>query len=143
MEVRAIKSIGKHITLYEPHVEVLNEIIQNKMEVSNYSEAIRYLCMIYQKDSPKGSGAEQAKLNAMGKEISILSVLIGELAAYQILEEDILSGTESKPYLKAKKIVEDQIKRNQTQKYSSKKGNTPRQMSLMTDPFKKHLNKSE
>ncbi|WP_435935161.1 hypothetical protein [Enterococcus gilvus] len=57
----------------------------------------------------------------MSKEISILSVLVGELAAYQILEEDILIGTESKPYLKAKKIVEEEIKRNQTRKHSTKK----------------------
>lgn len=109
------------------------------MDVTNYSEAIRFLCMTYEKESPKDSNYDQAKLNAMGKEISILSVLIGELAAYQILEEDILGGIDSKPYLKAKKIVEDEIKRNQTKKYSANKDITVRQMNLLSDPFKDQL----
>lgn len=141
-EVRIIKSIGKHITLYKPHVEILDSIIESEIGVTNYSEAIRFLCMTYEKDSPKSSNNNQAKLNAMGKEISILSVLIGELAAYQILEEDILGGTESKPYLKAKKIVEEEIKRNQTKKYSAKKDNSVGQMNLLLDPFKSQLNQS-
>lgn len=141
-EVRKIKSIGKHITLYKPHVEILDKIIGSKMDVTNYSEAIRFLCMTYEEDAPKKSNNDFAKINAMGKEISILSVLIGELAAYQILEEDILGGTESKPYLKAKKIVEEEIKRNQTKKYSSNKDNTGRQMNLLDNPFKSQLNQS-
>jgi len=141
-EVLTIKSIGKHITLYKPHVEILDSIIENEMDVTNYSEAIRFLCMTYEKESPRSSTIDQAKLNAMGKEISILSVLIGELAAYQILEEDILSGTKSKPYLKAQKIVEGEIKRNQTKKYSSNKDNSVRQMNLLNDPFKSQLNQS-
>lgn len=137
--VKIIKSVGKHITLYQPHIEVLNDIIKSELDVSNYSEAIRFLCMTYDKKSPNNGGNDQAKLNAMGKEISILSVLIGELAAYQILEEDILGGTESKPYVKAKQIVEERIKRNQTKKYSSNKETPVRQMNLMNDPFQRHL----
>ena len=128
-EVRIIKSIGKHITLYQPHVDVLDNIIENEMDVGNYSEAIRFLCMTYEKGSHNKAPQDSAKMNAMSKEISILSVLVGELAAYQILEEDILGGTESKPYLKAKKIVEDKIKRNQTKKYSTKNSKIARQVN--------------
>lgn len=140
MEMWKIKSIGKHITLYKPHVDVLDNIIENEMDVGNYSEAIRFLCMTYEKGSQNKTPQDSAKMNAMSKEISILSVLVGELAAYQILEDDILGGTESKPYLKAKKIVEGNIKRNQTKKYSSKKDHPIKNMNLMNDPFKDQLN---
>lgn len=138
-EVRIIKSIGKHITLYQPHVDVLDNIIENEMDVGNYSEAIRFLCMTYEKGSQNKTPQDSAKMNAMSKEISILSVLVGELAAYQILEEDILGGTESKPYLKAKKIVEDKIKRNQTKKYSTKNTKIARQVNPI-DTLKNQFN---
>ncbi|WP_314576458.1 hypothetical protein [Enterococcus gilvus] len=75
----------------------------------------------------------------MSKEISILSVLVGELAAYQILEEDILCGTDSKPYVKAKKIVEEKIKRNQTKKYSANSDNRVGKVDLLSDRFKSKL----
>lgn len=141
--VKKMKTIDRHIYFYEEHIKVLEEIIKTQVGVGNYSEAVRFLCMTYNKDTPNKSGDERAKLNAIGKEVSILSVLVGELAAYQILEEDILGGTESKAYLKAKTIVEDQIKRNQTKKYSSKKGSSVRQMNLMNDPFRDHLDQSK
>lgn len=137
--MRIIKSIGKHITLYQPHVDVLDNIIENEMDVGNYSEAIRFLCMTYEKGSQNKAPQDSAKMNAMSKEISILSVLVGELAAYQILEEDILGGTESKPYLKAKKIVEDKIKRNQTKKYSTKNTKIARQVNPI-DTLKNQFN---
>ncbi|MGO3602412.1 MAG: hypothetical protein ACTIOK_03300 [Enterococcus malodoratus] len=95
--------------------------------------------MTYEKGSQNKAPQDSAKMNAMSKEISILSVLVGELAAYQILEEDILGGTESKPYLKAKKIVEDKIKRNQTKKYSTKNTKIARQVNPI-DTLKNQFN---
>ncbi|MEO2651059.1 hypothetical protein ABHA40_06540, partial [Enterococcus mundtii] len=61
-----------------------------------------------------------AKLNAMGKEISILTEMISEFAELHLKDTGILFGTNSTVYQEAKERVEGKIKVNQTKKYSPK-----------------------
>ncbi len=70
------KVIDKHIYFHETHIDVLDEIIATHADVKNYSEAVRFLCMNYDPEVEKKINSNQAKLNAMGKEISILTEMV-------------------------------------------------------------------
>ncbi|HFJ7707901.1 TPA: hypothetical protein ACGVZQ_002798 [Enterococcus faecium] len=89
-------------------------------EVKNYSEAVRFLCMNYDSEVEKKVNSNQAKLNAMGKEISILTEMVSEFADLHLKDTGILIGTNSTVYQEAKERVEGKIKANQTKKYSPK-----------------------
>ena len=65
------KATRKHVYLYDMHIEVLDEIISTHEDISNYSEAVRHLCMMYDPKIEEKINPIQIKLNAMGKEISI------------------------------------------------------------------------
>jgi hypothetical protein len=115
------KVIDKHIYFYETHIDVLDEIIATHAEVKkNYSEAVRFLCMNYDSEVEKKVNSNQAKLNAMGKEISILTEMVSEFADLHLKDTGILIGTNSTVYQEAKERVEGKIKANQTKKYSPK-----------------------
>jgi hypothetical protein len=113
------KVIDKHIYFYETHIDVLDEIIATHAEVKNYSEAVRFLCMNYDSSGEKVN-SNQAKLNAMGKEISILTEMVSEFADLHLKDTGILIGTNSTVYQEEKERVEGKIKTNQTKKYSPK-----------------------
>ncbi|MDQ8571227.1 hypothetical protein Q3F85_10755 [Enterococcus faecium] len=114
------KVIDKHIYFYETHIDVLDEIIANHAEVKNYSEAVRFLCMNYDPEVEKKVNSNQAKLNGMSKEISILTEMVSEFADLHLKDTGILIGTNSTVYQEAKERVEGKIKANQTKKYSPK-----------------------
>ncbi|EGP5720980.1 hypothetical protein SOQ03_002618 [Enterococcus faecium] len=112
------KVIDKHIYFHETHIDVLDEIIATHADVKNYSEAVRFLCMNYDPEVEKKINSNQAKLNAMGKEISILTEMVSEFADLHLKDTGILIGTNSTVYQEAKERVEGKIKANQTKKYS-------------------------
>ncbi len=70
------KATRKHVYLYDMHIEVLDEIISTHEDISNYSEAVRHLCMMYDPKIEEKINPIQIKLNAMGKEISILTEMV-------------------------------------------------------------------
>ncbi|NEX86631.1 hypothetical protein G4V64_11615 [Enterococcus durans] len=114
------KVIDKHIYFHETHIDVLDEIIATHADVKNYSEAVRFLCMNYDPEVEKKINSNQAKLNAMVKEISILTEMVSEFADLHLKDTGILIGTNSTVYQEAKERVEGKIKANQTKKYSPK-----------------------
>lgn len=113
------KATRKHVYLYDMHIEVLDEIISTHEDISNYSEAVRHLCMMYDPKIEEKINPIQIKLNAMGKEISILTEMVSEFADLHLKDTGILIGTNSTVYQEAKERVEGKIKANQTKKYSS------------------------
>lgn len=114
------KATRKHVYLYDMHIEVLDEIISTHEDISNYSEAVRHLCMMYDPKIEEKINPIQIKLNAMGKEISILTEMVSEFADLHLKDTGILIGTNSTVYQEAKERVEGKIKANQTKKYSPK-----------------------
>ncbi|MDQ8215833.1 hypothetical protein Q3C33_11225 [Enterococcus faecium] len=131
-----VKVIDKHIYFYETHIDVLDEIIANHAEVKNYSEAVRFLCMNYDPEVEKKVNSNQAKLNGMSKEISILTEMVSEFADLHLKDTGILIGTNSTVYQEAKERVEGKIKANQTKKYSPKiKKSINESVHARVDPF--------
>ncbi|AGS77077.1 TPA: hypothetical protein IV269_001626 [Enterococcus faecium] len=114
------KATRKHIYLYDMHIEVLDEIISTHDDISNYSEAVRHLCMMYDPKTEEKISPSQIKLNAIGKEVSILTEMVSEFADLHLKDTGILIGTNSTVYQEAKERVEGKIKANQTKKYSPK-----------------------
>ncbi|AUB54406.1 hypothetical protein GUI51_13535 [Enterococcus mundtii] len=114
------KVIDKHIYFHETHIDILDEIIATHADVKNYSEAVRFLCMNYDPEMGKKLNSNQAKLNGMSKEISILTEIVSEFAELHLKDTGILFGTNSTVYQEAKERVEGKIKVNQTKKYSPK-----------------------
>ncbi|EOS7937918.1 hypothetical protein D3I48_RS14360, partial [Enterococcus hirae] len=92
------KVIDKHIYFHQSHIEVLDEIIATHADVKNYSEAVRFLCMNYDPELGKKINSNQAKLNGMSKEISILTEIVSEFADLHLKDTGILIGTNSTVY---------------------------------------------
>ena len=130
------KVIDKHIYFHQSHIEVLDEIIATHADVKNYSEAVRFLCMNYDPEMEKKENSNQAKLNGMSKEISILTEMVSEFADLHLKDTGILIGTNSTVYQEAKERVEGKIKANQTKKYSPKiKKSINESVHARVDPF--------
>ncbi|HCT4625707.1 TPA: hypothetical protein OTY42_002914 [Enterococcus faecium] len=130
------KVIDKHIYFHQTHIDVLDEIISTHAEVKNYSEAVRFLCMNYDPEMEKKVNSNQAKLNGMSKEISILTEMVSEFADLHLKDTGILIGTNSTVYQEAKERVEGKIKANQTKKYSPKiKKPINESVHARVDPF--------
>ncbi|MDT6425801.1 hypothetical protein NNM15_07410 [Enterococcus faecium] len=130
------KATRKHVYLYDMHIDVLDETISTHAEVKNYSEAVRFLCMNYDPEVEKKVNSNQAKLNGMSKEISILTEMVSEFADLHLKDTGILIGTNSTVYQEAKERVEGKIKANQTQKYSPKiKKSINESVHARVDPF--------
>ena len=130
------KATRKHVYLYDMHIEVLDEIISTHEDISNYSEAVRHLCVMYDPKIEEKINPIQIKLNAMGKEISILTEMVSEFADLHLKDTGILIGTNSTVYQEAKERVEGKIKANQTKKYSPKiKKPINESVHARVDPF--------
>ncbi|PEH49489.1 hypothetical protein [Enterococcus faecium] len=130
------KVIDKHIYFHETHIDVLDEIIATHADVKNYSEAVRFLCMTYDPELEKKVNSNQAKLNGMSKEVSILTEIVSEFADLHLKDAGILIGTKSKVYQEAKEKVEGKIKANQTKKYSPQlKKPVNESIHARVDPF--------
>ncbi|HIB1875182.1 TPA: hypothetical protein ACWWCX_002720 [Enterococcus faecium] len=130
------KAARKHIYLYDMHIEVLDEIISTHDDISNYSEAVRYLCMLYDPKNEEKASPSQIKLNAIGKELSILTEIVSEFGDLHLKDAGILIGTKSKVYQEAKEKVEGKIKANQTKKYSPQlKKPVNESIHARVDPF--------
>ncbi|TKL29929.1 hypothetical protein DVW01_15925, partial [Enterococcus faecium] len=91
-------SIQKPITLSPSHVDVLDSIIEKNPDINNYSEAVRFLCMSYEPDTNTTTTSNQAKLYAMGKEISIMAEIIAEFADLYLKDSGVLIGSKSEVY---------------------------------------------
>ncbi|HCC1642335.1 TPA: hypothetical protein M4W44_002612, partial [Enterococcus faecium] len=77
-------------------------------------------CMMYDPKTEEKISPSQIKLNAIGKEVSILTEMVSEFADLHLKDTGILIGTNSTVYQEAKERVEGKIKANQTKKYSPK-----------------------
>ncbi|EMF0620279.1 hypothetical protein G9L46_002118, partial [Enterococcus faecium] len=90
----------------------------------------------YDPEIEKNNNMTNAKLNAMGKEISILIEMVSEFADLHLKDTGILIGTNSTVYQEAKERVEGKIKANQTKKYSPKiKKSINESVHARVDPF--------
>lgn len=102
-------SVQKHVTLYPSHVDVLDSIIERNPSINNYSEAIRFLCMSYEPVTNTTTTNTQAKLNAMGKEISIMAEIIAEFADLHLKDPGVLIGKKSKVYQEVEQKIEARL----------------------------------
>ncbi|EGP5179465.1 hypothetical protein EJX00_13120 [Enterococcus faecium] len=128
-------SVQKHVTLYPSHVDVLDSIIERNPDINNYSEAIRFLCMSYEPDTNTTTTSNQAKLNAMGKEISIMTEIIAEFADLYLKSAGVLIGTKSEVYQEVKEKIEKQLNPSQrNQPKNRKEMNTQTFSSRNFDP---------
>ncbi|HAP8471336.1 TPA: hypothetical protein IV144_001794, partial [Enterococcus faecium] len=94
------------------------------------------LCMMYDPKIEEKINPIHIKLNAMGKEISILTEMVSEFADLHLKDTGILIGTNSTVYQEAEERVEGKIKSNQTKKYSSKlKKPVNESVHTRVDPF--------
>lgn len=114
------KSFQKHIRLHQIHLDILDDVISTRSDISNYAEAIRFLCVTYKEDTHKVETENQIKLNVIGKELSILTEIITEFADIHLKNTGILVGRESTIYNDVKEKVESKIKVNQTQHHSER-----------------------
>lgn len=92
-------------------MQVLDDLIENKVGINNYSEAIRYMIGVYSKQlSEENSIVNQRKINAMSKNVDRLV----EMVAGSFHEQGIKAieqSTETYVYKDAKKMVEENIQR--------------------------------
>lgn len=97
--------------------DVLDQVIKNEVGISNRSQAIRYIAKKY---GDKELENEQAKLNAMSKELSIVAEIV--LSLSENMNTPIVSRESNQKFEDAKKIVEARIQKNKTKqmKYSTK-----------------------
>ena len=117
----AEKKIQKHVYLTSNNVQVLDDLMENKVGINNYSEAIRYMIGVYSKQlSEEDSIVNQRKINAMSKNVDMLV----EMVAGSFHEQGIKAieqSTETYVYKDAKKNVEEKIQRAVTMKSNLKK----------------------
>ncbi|MFC0290608.1 hypothetical protein [Bombilactobacillus bombi] len=92
------KLIQKHIRLAPNNILFLDEYIVQHDTVSNYSEAVREILNDFELNDNK----EKRKLNAIGKDVSIILTM--------------LKDNDEAKYLEAKKQVETEIKKSITKK---------------------------
>jgi hypothetical protein len=115
------KKIQKHVYLTPENVEALDDLIQNKVGINTYSEAIRYIIGVYSKDiSEEDSKTNQRKLNALSKNVDILI----EMVAGGLHEQDVKSigpSEDAYVYMDAKKNVEAKIQKATTMKSNTRK----------------------
>lgn len=105
--------INKHITFDREHDEVLKQIMNDVVGVNNYSEAVRYLCTQY---DPESKRTKETKLNAIGKEVSILLSIIVNSLNKTINSDELTSYQQLDLYKGAKILVEETIQKNTTKK---------------------------
>ncbi|EON3039359.1 hypothetical protein ACNG34_002964 [Enterococcus faecium] len=129
-------SVQKHVTLYPSHVDVLDSIIERNPGINNYSEAIRFLCMSYEPNTNTTTTSNQAKLNAMGKEISIMTEIIAEFADLYLKDAGVLIGTKSKVYREVEEKIEARLNpSNRNQPRNSKKAEIQQEQTKKFDPM--------
>ncbi|WP_338362515.1 hypothetical protein [Enterococcus faecium] len=109
--------------MYPSNVDVLDSIIEKNPDINDYSAAIRFFCMSYEPDTNTNTTSNQAKLNAMGKEISIMNEIIAEFADLYLKDTGVLIGTNSKVYQEVKEKIEAKLNpSNRTQPKNHQKG---------------------
>lgn len=90
--------------------------------------------MSYEPDTNTTTTSNQAKLNAMGKEISIMTEIMAEFADLYLKDTGVLIGTNSKVYQEVKEKIENQLnpsRRNQP-KIVKKKPIKPLLLEILT-----------
>lgn len=106
--------VDRYMFLSTGNLSFLDEYIASHVTVNNYSEAMREI--LYAADI--NDKQEKAKLNAMGKDISI------------ILE--MLKNNDEAKYLEAKKQVETEIQRQVTRESNSTNSKSDKKSSTST-----------
>lgn len=105
------KKIQKHVYLTPKNVNVLDDLMENKVGINTYSEAIRYIIDVYSKElSEEDSKVNQRKINAISKNVDMLI----ELVAGGLHEQGIKAigkAEDTYVYSDAKKNVEEKIQR--------------------------------
>lgn len=106
-------NILKHVRFSQTHIDILDSLIENKVGINNYAEAIRYavLCL----EGPEDVQGMKRKMNAMSKNIDIL-VEMTSCGFHESNVRKIGKKEDSSIYHDAKKNVEDNIQRATTKK---------------------------
>lgn len=120
-EKMTTKKVQKHVYLEQENVDVLDELMQKKVGINTYSEAIRYIIDAYsQKNSEDDSISNQKKINAMSKNVDMLIELVaGGLHVQDV--KVIAVAEETYVYQDAKRRVEEKIQKSTTVKSTSRK----------------------
>lgn len=108
--------IDKHIYFTQTHIDIMDDLIKNRPEIKNYSDAVRYALLSLNDLEIENQNKEtQRKINAMSKNIDILI----EMVAGGFHSQDVMAIGKSEDtyiYADAKKNVENKIQRSTTMK---------------------------
>lgn len=118
------KYILKHIRFTQTQIDILDNLIKNKVGINNYSDAVRYAVLSIEDPikTNETSKVVQRKLNAMSKNIDI----IREMVAGGFHEQGVKAIGKSEDtyiYVDAKKNIEDDIQKATTIRSNIKKSN--------------------
>lgn len=115
------KKIQKHVYLTQDHVQVLDDLMKNKVGINTYSEAIRYIIDVYSGQlAEEDSKVNQRKINAISKNVDILL----EMVAGAFHEQNVKAiGRKEDTYVyqDAKRFVQENIQRSVTANSNYKK----------------------
>ncbi|MBT2618977.1 MULTISPECIES: hypothetical protein [unclassified Bacillus (in: firmicutes)] len=114
--------ISKHVRFTQTHIDIMNDLIENKPGIKNYADAVRYAILSLEDESISDDNKEiQRKINSMSKSIDMLTEMVaGGFHAKDV--KAIGKAVDTYIYADAKKNVEGNIQRSTTVKSSS---NTP------------------
>lgn len=131
------KKIQKHVYLTPNNMRVLENLIENKVGINTYSEAIRYIIDVYSNQlSEEDSKVNQRKINAISKNVDVLI----ELVAGGLHEQGVKAigkAEDTYVYADAKKHVEEKIQRAVTMKSNHKKSNAVVEKSVAAESIEK------
>lgn len=131
------KKIQKHVYLLQDHVQVLENLMENKVGINNYSEAIRYIINVYSGQlAEEDSKVNQRKINAISKNVDVLIELVAG-GLHELSIKAIGKAEDTYVYSDAKKHVEENIQRAITMKSNHKNSNTVTEKSVAVDSVEK------
>ncbi|MDM5335773.1 hypothetical protein QUF84_00485 [Fictibacillus enclensis] len=114
------KSKSKHILFSQTYIDIMDELIKEKSGINNYADAVRYALLSLKKGTDQTENGElQRKLNAMSKNIDILTEMVAGGFHYSDIHA-IGKAEETYIYKDAKKNVENKIQRSTTVRSNQK-----------------------
>ncbi|MGG4263759.1 hypothetical protein [Peribacillus simplex] len=115
--------ISKHVRFTQTHIDIMNDLIENKPGIKNYAEAVRYAILSLANEAISDDNKEiQRKINAMSKSIDMLTEMVaGGFHAKDV--KAIGKAVDTYIYADAKKNVERNIQRSTTVKSNASTSN--------------------
>lgn len=111
--------ISKHVRFTQTHIDIMNDLIENKLGIKNYADAVRYAILSLEDGAISDDNKEiQRKITSMSKSIDMLTEMVaGGFHAKEV--KAIGKAVDTYIYADAKKNVEGNIQRSTTVKSSS------------------------